>query len=284
MNLSVEGVTTIISLYCTQLACLFPQHGAGRKHDRRIELEEWQRCDRRAAAVAISAWTSPVGRLGVRQPLGSGRVRLVRLHEPFGRHHGALRRCIRPGRSRVPGEHPSASESAAARALRRCWSALASRFECALRLTGHAAVVERYTRRPQEAVGLCPWRFESSQPHSEAPLRRAFLPTTGRASAASRTRSPRTRRSLRSRACRPGSGGACAARASAFRGTRSAAVVVHMVAGHVAHEVAEWYPAASTFARASGARAPFGRGGSNPLGRTRGCPSARRAEARPPSR
>jgi hypothetical protein len=43
VNWSVEGTTTIISLYCTHLACLFPQHGAGRKHDRRIELEDWQR-------------------------------------------------------------------------------------------------------------------------------------------------------------------------------------------------------------------------------------------------
>lgn len=40
---SAEGTMTIISLYCTHLACLFPQHGAGRKHDRRIALEEWQR-------------------------------------------------------------------------------------------------------------------------------------------------------------------------------------------------------------------------------------------------
>jgi hypothetical protein len=39
---STKGTTTIVSLYCTHLACLFPQHGAGRKHDRRIELEEWQ--------------------------------------------------------------------------------------------------------------------------------------------------------------------------------------------------------------------------------------------------
>jgi hypothetical protein len=43
LNLSAEGTTTIISLYSTHLACLFPQHGAGRKHTRRIELEEWQR-------------------------------------------------------------------------------------------------------------------------------------------------------------------------------------------------------------------------------------------------
>ena len=39
---SAKGTTTIISLYCTHLACLFPQHGAGRKHKRRISLEEWQ--------------------------------------------------------------------------------------------------------------------------------------------------------------------------------------------------------------------------------------------------
>jgi hypothetical protein len=39
---TAKGSTTIISLYCTHLACLFPQHGAGRKHERRIELEDWQ--------------------------------------------------------------------------------------------------------------------------------------------------------------------------------------------------------------------------------------------------
>jgi Homeodomain-like domain len=37
-----KGTTTILSLYGTHLACLFPQHGAGRKHDRDIALERWQ--------------------------------------------------------------------------------------------------------------------------------------------------------------------------------------------------------------------------------------------------
>jgi hypothetical protein len=37
-----KGTTTIVSLYCTHLACLFPQHGAGRKHLRPIALEGWQ--------------------------------------------------------------------------------------------------------------------------------------------------------------------------------------------------------------------------------------------------
>ena len=37
-----KGSTTIISVYCTHLACLFPQHGPGRKHRRAIALEQWQ--------------------------------------------------------------------------------------------------------------------------------------------------------------------------------------------------------------------------------------------------
>ena len=37
-----KGTTTIVSLYCTHLACLFPQHGAGMKHERDIVLEDWQ--------------------------------------------------------------------------------------------------------------------------------------------------------------------------------------------------------------------------------------------------
>lgn len=31
-----------LSLHCSHLACLFPQHGPGRKHRRRIVLEPWQ--------------------------------------------------------------------------------------------------------------------------------------------------------------------------------------------------------------------------------------------------
>jgi hypothetical protein len=40
---SAKGTTTVVSLFCTHLACLFPQHGPGRKHARRIKLEHWQR-------------------------------------------------------------------------------------------------------------------------------------------------------------------------------------------------------------------------------------------------
>jgi hypothetical protein len=37
-----KGTTTILSVYCTHLRCLFPQHGTGRKHKRDIVLEGWQ--------------------------------------------------------------------------------------------------------------------------------------------------------------------------------------------------------------------------------------------------
>jgi hypothetical protein len=40
---TAKGTTTIVSLYSTHLRCLFPQHGAGKKHERRIVLEPWQR-------------------------------------------------------------------------------------------------------------------------------------------------------------------------------------------------------------------------------------------------
>jgi hypothetical protein len=33
----------LVSLYSNQWECLFPQHGAGMKHTRRIELTRWQR-------------------------------------------------------------------------------------------------------------------------------------------------------------------------------------------------------------------------------------------------
>jgi hypothetical protein len=39
---SAKGTTTILSLYSTHLACLFPQHGAGMKYERDIVLEDWQ--------------------------------------------------------------------------------------------------------------------------------------------------------------------------------------------------------------------------------------------------
>ncbi len=43
----------VLSVYSTHLACLFPQHGPGKKHERRIALEGWQRAVMRAAPWAF---------------------------------------------------------------------------------------------------------------------------------------------------------------------------------------------------------------------------------------
>lgn len=37
-----EGTMAVVWIYSKHLGCLFPQHGAGPKHSRPIELEEWQ--------------------------------------------------------------------------------------------------------------------------------------------------------------------------------------------------------------------------------------------------
>ena len=37
------GGCTVVVCYSRHWPCLFPQHGAGKKHDRKIELEPWQR-------------------------------------------------------------------------------------------------------------------------------------------------------------------------------------------------------------------------------------------------
>jgi hypothetical protein len=37
-----EGRMTILSVHSTHMPCIFPQHGPGMKHTRRIALEDWQ--------------------------------------------------------------------------------------------------------------------------------------------------------------------------------------------------------------------------------------------------
>jgi hypothetical protein len=47
------GATAVVSVYSSHLACLFPQHGPGRKHDRHIVIEPWQRALLEAAPWAF---------------------------------------------------------------------------------------------------------------------------------------------------------------------------------------------------------------------------------------
>jgi len=43
LSRSRKGSTSILSVYSRHLPCLFPQHGSGKKHERPIVLEGWQR-------------------------------------------------------------------------------------------------------------------------------------------------------------------------------------------------------------------------------------------------
>ena len=47
------GSTVVLWVYHGHLACLFPQHGPGKKHERAMELESWQRELVRAAPWAF---------------------------------------------------------------------------------------------------------------------------------------------------------------------------------------------------------------------------------------
>lgn len=47
-----RGTMIVLSVYYSHLSCVLPQHGPGKKHDRRIELESWQ-----AATVAAAPWS-----------------------------------------------------------------------------------------------------------------------------------------------------------------------------------------------------------------------------------
>jgi len=47
------GSTAVLWIYHRHLPCLFPQHGPGKKHERRIALEPWQRVQVSAAPWAF---------------------------------------------------------------------------------------------------------------------------------------------------------------------------------------------------------------------------------------
>jgi len=46
-----EGRMVVLYVYSSHLSCLFPQHGAGKKHERHISLEPWQQ-----ALVSAAPW------------------------------------------------------------------------------------------------------------------------------------------------------------------------------------------------------------------------------------
>ena len=46
-----DGATLVVCVYSCHMACLFPQHGSGKKHQRPIVLEPWQ-----SEAVSCHPW------------------------------------------------------------------------------------------------------------------------------------------------------------------------------------------------------------------------------------
>jgi hypothetical protein len=46
-----QGRMTVLGVYCQHVRCIFPQHGPGKKHERRIVLEPWQE-----ALVELAPW------------------------------------------------------------------------------------------------------------------------------------------------------------------------------------------------------------------------------------
>jgi len=56
-------------VYNAHLPCLLPQHGEGKKHERRIFLENWQH-DFVAEAPGVPPRLHPLGRLRLREPHG----------------------------------------------------------------------------------------------------------------------------------------------------------------------------------------------------------------------
>ncbi len=48
-----EGASVMLSVYSSHLTCLFPQHGPGKKHERSIVLERWQKGKVEAAPWAF---------------------------------------------------------------------------------------------------------------------------------------------------------------------------------------------------------------------------------------
>jgi hypothetical protein len=88
--------------------CLFPQHGPGRKHERPILLEDWQReiVERHPGDFLRGLFHGRLPHPQLGDPRGGGREEAVRLpalgvREPVGRHPGPLHLGPRPLRDRV---------------------------------------------------------------------------------------------------------------------------------------------------------------------------------------
>jgi hypothetical protein len=164
-----DGTMFFVSVYSTHLTCLFPQAGDGRKHERPIVLEDWQR-----RLVEDAPWSLLRGlirsdgcvfinRTGRYEYLSydfTNKSKTSRSCSPGPATSSASNTGLRAGASR------GVFGSTAAPASSSCTRMSASRrshakFEHVTRLWRNW-----HTRWLQEPLGASPWRFESSQPHS----------------------------------------------------------------------------------------------------------------------
>lgn len=94
--------------------CLFPQHGPGRKHERRIALEPWQQAIVDAHPWEFIRGTHPLRRLphhqldhpARRRRAQALRISAVLLHQHVDGHRQALHGHSRQGRRRVEAAQP----------------------------------------------------------------------------------------------------------------------------------------------------------------------------------
>ena len=90
-----NGSAVNVSVYSSHLVCLFPQHGPGPKHKRKIALEPWQ-----ASLVEQAPWAFIRGCIRsdgwrVRQQDGPLRVLELRLLQHVAGHRRDVHRCLR---------------------------------------------------------------------------------------------------------------------------------------------------------------------------------------------
>ena len=95
-----ERAVEMISAYSNAWSRLFPQHGPGKKHERRIVLAEWQEAIVRQHPTALPPRIAPRRRLPSAQPREREELPTLLLHTGLSRHPGHLLPNVRPTRHR----------------------------------------------------------------------------------------------------------------------------------------------------------------------------------------
>ena len=90
-----------IGSYWKHWICLFPQHGRGARHLRRIELTDWQRALVTLYPDEVRRRSDPLRRLPLREPCEGQRISPLLLHERVRRHPSPVHHGVWPPGDRV---------------------------------------------------------------------------------------------------------------------------------------------------------------------------------------